>query len=219
MAQAASNGASSSSEMPDWQIEAGSKLAFEVSTIKPNTSNDSAQVNFTLGPGDAYANTGGRFQAKNISLLDYIRFAYKLSDGQVEILLTSAPKWLASERFDIEAKSDNPAATKNQMRLMMQTLLRDRFMLRAHFETKQLDTLAMVLATPGKLGPQLHPHPPADTACSSVMESADNSASELPHVCGALVNVGVPGAASRVRIGGRRVPLALLAAHLGEMGG
>jgi uncharacterized protein (TIGR03435 family) len=31
--------------------------------------------------------------------------------------------------------------------------------------------------------------------------------------------VGVPSAASHVRIGGRRVPLALLAAHLGEMSG
>jgi bla regulator protein BlaR1 len=219
MAQVNSNGASVSSEMPDWQIEAGRKLAFEVSTIKPNTSDDSAHANFTLGPGDAYANTAGRFAAKNISLLDYIRFAYKLSDGQVQILLASAPKWIASERFDIEAKSDNADPTKNQMRLMMQTLLSDRFMLRAHFETKQLDTLAMVLATPGKLGPQLHPHPPADNTCSSVMESGDSSASELPHVCGALVNVGVPSAASRVRIGGRRIPLALLASHLGEMGG
>ena len=42
--------------------------------------------------------------------------------------------------------------------------------------------------------------------------------SAVPTVCGGLVRVGVPSAPSHVRIGGRKVPLALLAAHLGEMG-
>jgi uncharacterized protein (TIGR03435 family) len=36
--------------------------------------------------------------------------------------------------------------------------------------------------------------------------------------CGGLVSVGVPSAPSHARIGGRKAPLALLAAHLGEMG-
>ena len=78
--------------MPAWQIAAGKKLAFEVATIKPNRSDASPEVNFTLGFGDRYADTGGRFLTKNISLLDYIRFAYKLTDGQVEILQASAPE-------------------------------------------------------------------------------------------------------------------------------
>src|SRR4051794_2686623 len=85
-------------EMPRWQVDSGSKLEFDVATIKPSTPDSSPQVNFTLGPGDAYATTGGRFFAKGISLLDYIRFAHKLTDGQVEILQTSAPGWIASER-------------------------------------------------------------------------------------------------------------------------
>jgi uncharacterized protein (TIGR03435 family) len=33
-----------------------------------------------------------------------------------------------------------------------------------------------------------------------------------------LVSVGVPSAPSHVRIGGRKIPIALIAAHLGEMG-
>jgi hypothetical protein len=48
-----------SSAMPDWQVAAGKKLAFEVATIKPNPSDDPPKVNFTLGPGDTYAKTGG----------------------------------------------------------------------------------------------------------------------------------------------------------------
>lgn len=209
---------SSSTEMPDWQVVAGKMLSFEVATVKPNKSDDSPEVNFTLGFGDRYADTGGRFLTKNISLLDYIRFAYKLTDGQVEILEANGPKWIATERFDIQAKSDLPNATKNQMRLMVQSLLADRFKFRVHTETRELPVLALVLVKPGTLGPQLHPHPPADDKCSNVAAPGDGAAPDVPEVCGGLVSVGVPGAASRVRLGGRRVPLALLAAHLGEMG-
>ncbi|RXH58712.1 CHP03435 domain-containing protein [Granulicella sibirica] len=213
----------SSMEMPDWQTAAGKKLSFEVATVKPNRSDDSPEVNFTLGFGDRYADTGGRFLTKNISLLDYIRFAYKLTDGQVEILESNAPKWIGTERFDIQAKSDLPNPTKNQMRLMVQSLLADRFKLRVHTETRELPVLALVLVKPGALGPKLHPHPAADDKCSNVapvgQESGNGSTPEVPAVCGGLVSVGVPGAASRVRLGGRGVPLALLGAHLGEMGG
>jgi len=73
------------------------------------------------------------------------------------------------------------------------------------------------------LGPQLWPHPAEDNTCSNVVASTDHPSepetpSAVPTVCGGLVSVGVPSAPSRVRIGGRRVPLVLLAAHLGEMG-
>ncbi len=210
-------------EMPNWQKAAGGKMAFEVATIKPNVSDHPPQVNFTLGSGDTYAETGGRFRASNISLLDYVRFAYKLTDGQIQILQANAPKWIETARFDIVAKSENPDPTKDQMRLMMQSLLTERFKLVVHTETRELPVLALVLAKPGKLGPQLHPHPADDDACSNVVASADHPSepkdpSDVPPVCGGLMSVGVPGSPSHVRIGGRKVPLTLLAAHLNEMG-
>jgi uncharacterized protein (TIGR03435 family) len=105
----------------------------------------------------------------------------------------------------------------------MQSLLAERFKLVLHTETRQLPVLALVLAKPGKLGPQLRPHPAGDDTCSNVVASLDHQSepetpSTVPTVCGGLVSVGVPSAPSHVRIGGRKVPLALLAAHLGEMG-
>jgi uncharacterized protein (TIGR03435 family) len=197
------------------------KLAFEVATVKLNVSDDDPKVNFTLGPGDTYAKTGGRFITSNISLLDYIRFAYKLTDGQVQILQAEAPKWIATRRFDIDAKSEMPDPTKNQMRVMMQTLLAERFELKVRTETRQLPVLALVLAKPGRLGPELRPHPPEDSTCSNIVPRTDRNpapAPAIPAVCGGLVTMGVPSAPSHVRIGGRNVPLALLAAHLGEIG-
>ena len=209
--------------MPDWQLAAGKKLTFEVATIKPNPSDDPPKVNFTLGPGDTYAKTGGRFRASNIGLLDYIRFAYKLTDGQIEILQANAPRWITTTRFDIEARSQMPDPTKDQMRLMMQSLLAERFKLAVHTETRQVPVLALVQAKPGKLGPQLWPHPGEDVACSNVAANTDHPSEpetlpSVPTVCGGLVSVGVPTAPSRVRIGARKVPLMLLAAHLSEMG-
>ena len=44
------------------------------------------------------------------------------------------------------------------MRLMMQSLLADRFLLSVHFETQTVPALALLLVKPGKLGPQLRPH-------------------------------------------------------------
>ena len=41
---------------------------------------------------------------------------------------------------------------------MMQSLLTDRFMLRVHFETKEVPVLALTLVNPSKLGPKLLPH-------------------------------------------------------------
>ena len=210
-------------ETTNWQKVAGSKMAFAVAAIKPNLSDDPPKVNFTLGPGDTYAETGGRFRATNITLLDYVRFAYKLTDGQIQILQANAPRWIATTRFDIEARSENPSPTKDQMRLMMQSLLTERFKLVVHKETRELPVLALVLAKPGKLGPQLRRHPAEDGACSNVVASADHpsepvGSSAVPTVCGGLMSVGVPGAPSHVRIGGRNVRLTLLAAHLSEMG-
>ena len=203
-------------ELPGWQVAAGKKLAFEVATVKSNTSDDDPQVNFTLGPGNTYAKTGGRLRASNISLLDYLRFAYKLSDGQARIVQASAPGWIATKRFDIEAKAADPDATKDQMRLMVQSLLEERFGLKTHMETRQLPVLALVLARPGRMGPHLRQHPAGAEGCSN---GAGPEVALVPALCGGLVSIGGASAPSHVRIGGRKVPLALLAEHLGEMAG
>jgi uncharacterized protein (TIGR03435 family) len=66
------------------------------------------------------------------------------------------PKW-ANDNYVINAKAEgNP--TKDQMRLMMQSLLADRFKLRVHFESREVPVLAVTLVKPGKLGPKLVPH-------------------------------------------------------------
>jgi uncharacterized protein (TIGR03435 family) len=174
-----------------------------------------------------YANNGGRFSATNLSLLDYLRFAYKLTDSQTQLMQENAPKWIASEKFDIEARSDNHDPTKDQMRLMMQSLLADRFNLKVHIETRQLPVLAMVLAKPGKLGSQLRRHPPNGPPCSNLRQPSRGIGAQsvparagtveggYPAICGGLVDAGEADVPSHIRIGARDIPLRLLASNLG----
>jgi bla regulator protein blaR1 len=156
---------SSAQDAPDWQAKAGGRMSFDVASVKlskipavvilgPNQPPPRPPT-FSLGPDDVKPR-GGRFYAR-FPLETFIQFAYKLAPFQTADALANAPKWLRTDRFEIEAEAQgNP--TKDQMRLMMQSLLADRFELAVHFETKQLPVLALRQVKTGKLGPKLLPH-------------------------------------------------------------
>ena len=65
----------------------------------------------------------------------------------------SGPDWLATERYDSTAKVP-PGTTVEQLRLMLQRLLAERFQVRLHRETK---TLPVYYLTVAKNGPKLQP--------------------------------------------------------------
>src|SRR6266403_4039057 len=127
--------------------------AFDVVSVKPNKS-DSGMVRIMAKP-DGYS-------ASNVSLKMLIQAAY----GIREDLISGAPSWADSARFDIDAKvagSDVDALKKltpEQRRLILQPLLADRFKLKIHTETKQLPVYELVLA---KGGSKLKEATPGDT--------------------------------------------------------
>jgi uncharacterized protein (TIGR03435 family) len=184
-AQSAANQASlQAPTVPQWQIDAGGKMAFDVVSVKTNKSNEPPTSAFVLGPGDAYVSNGGRFSATNQPLIAYLAFAYKLRASD----LPGLPAWVYNDRFDIEARvQGNP--TKDQMRLLMQSLLADRFKLATHSETKPGPAFALVMSKPGKIGPQLQadsgdgcsaaPTPQASGAAPSGVRSATSPTSAL----------------------------------------
>lgn len=127
-------------------------LAFEVSVVKQNKSGSSSSSSDFRS---------GRFTASNVSLKRLLQYqAYGIPESRI----SGGPKWISSERFDIEAKTDNPAADRLrtlardqrtlQTRTMFQQLLADRFKLTVHWETRDLRVYAMVLA---QKGPGLQP--------------------------------------------------------------
>jgi uncharacterized protein (TIGR03435 family) len=137
----------------DWQTAAGGKMVFDVASVTRNTTAPSPGAvgsNFPLGPGDVYNPNGGRFGAVNFPLIVYLEFAYKISDNQEQFLLPQLPEWVMTTRFDIHASAQgNP--TKDQMRLMMQSLLADHFKLSVHYETRQVPVFALLVDLPGNM--------------------------------------------------------------------
>lgn len=164
----------------DWQTAAGGKMAFEVASVKLDNGPFRTPL-FALDNGDAYT-PGDRFSS-DFPLLTDIQFAYKVHFSQQQrdsIAHSDIPKWIASDRYAIEAKATS-LATKDQMRLMMQALLADRFHLVVHFETQQTAVMALTLMKPGKMGPKLRSHSEGP-ACEYFGPAAENRTGEASRI-------------------------------------
>jgi bla regulator protein blaR1 len=202
----------SESPVPQWQIDAGGKMSFDVASVKEDTvaGQQNRKVNVPFY-GDAYSPNGGLFSATNYWLQQYIAFAYKLSLTQAIAL--ELPKWAQEKRFDIQARSA-AGITKDQMRLMMQALLADRFQLKAHFETKPTHVYALLLVKPGKTGPNLQPHsddPPCPDPSAPFMSDAGliSTPKGFPVQCSGPISILTGNGAAT--FGGRDQSMAALA--------
>lgn len=168
----------------DWEKAAGSKLSFDVASVKRNTSNR-YRTRFPLDAGASYSPDGSLFSVEGCWLRLYIGFAYKLSPTQQQALETTLPQWANVDRFDIQARiPEGMSPTKDQLRLMVRTLLNERFKLVAHMESKQVPVYALVLVKRGVTGPQLKPH--SGPPCSAFQSLAERDAKGLPVPCGAF---------------------------------
>lgn len=110
---------------------------FDVASIKPTAPQEMGRIMVRMG-GDP-----GRIDWVNVSLRDVIRTAYGVKDYQV-----TGPDWMTSARFDIQAKypPDTPIETRN---LMLQALLAERFSVKIHKETKEVQTYSLVVGKNG----------------------------------------------------------------------
>jgi uncharacterized protein (TIGR03435 family) len=115
------------------------KPAFEVASIRPAV--------YGSHPRSIQYSAGGRFTASNVPLGALIQEAYAIRGFQ----LSGGPDWVNSDQFDIVAKADGDAS-KAQVRVMLQTLLADRFQLELRRESKEVNVYTL---TVGKMGPKL----------------------------------------------------------------
>lgn len=152
---------------------AASGLVYEAASVKPNTSGD---VRVMLVP-----QPGGRLTGTNVTAAALIRFAYETPDFQI----AGGPNWIMADRFDVVAKADGDPSVAQQ-RLMLRSLLTERFKLTTHTETRELSIYALTVAgKDGKTKPQLR-H--TETDCASVQSPAfagiGPSPSNGPPSCG-----------------------------------
>jgi len=158
---------------------------FEAASVKSNKSDEQERIRFTPG----------QLTITGMPLRAVISFAYIQ-----EYRITGAPKWVDSERFDIVAKVAGRGSAQ-QVRVMLRTLLADRFKLDAHTETQEVPIFALVLAHPnGKLGDHLRRTGPACTRAPAEKSVAN---------CAVALGAG--------RMAGREATLGQLAASLSRV--
>jgi uncharacterized protein (TIGR03435 family) len=116
-------------------------LAFEVASIKP------IPPPLPTG-GGPWVVTRGRFRAEVGYVRGMVSFAYNLMPTQVK----GGPDWLDREPYFVDARAEDPEAGTDQIRLMMETLLKERFKLAVHRETQQANVYKLVV---GKSGSKL----------------------------------------------------------------
>jgi uncharacterized protein (TIGR03435 family) len=154
--------------------------AFEVASVKQDTRHSFVRrpwsPNIDCGPIAKCGIIGDRFNDEFASLTDLIMDAYKVRRYQV----LGLPDWgdTGHDVYDVEAKiGSSEAPTLDQARLMLQTLLTERFQLKIHHETRELPVYALVVT---KNGPKLAPTdkvcaPPAPPGSASAGRGGKNS--------------------------------------------
>ena len=132
----------------DVTAQAPSQQDFEVASIKRSEPGNLRGPTFEFLPG-------GGLRIANGTLRAILETAYDVREFQI----LGGPGWVNSERYDILARSanslSNGASASNDVkavRLRLQALLRQRFNLEVHRETRELPEYALEVA---KKGPKL----------------------------------------------------------------
>jgi len=117
-------------------------LSFEVASVRLNTAFPPMGSEVQIRPE--------QFEATQYPLLSIISLAHGISR------IEGAPEWLQTQRYDIRARAPKPSSRAEVLQ-MLQTLLAERFRLKARRETRTMDVYGLIVAKPDSLGPGMHP--------------------------------------------------------------
>jgi len=126
--------------------------SFEVASIKPSGPMEMGRIMMGIAGGPGTPDPG-QFRASNLPLSRLIMAAYDVKSYQV-----TGPSWMDTTRFDIVAKVPM-GATKEEFRQMLQNLLKERFKLVIHKESKDEPIYALLV---GKNGVKMKESAPLD---------------------------------------------------------
>jgi uncharacterized protein (TIGR03435 family) len=159
------------------QIQSG----FEVASVKRSLS----------GQDKSIRPSGDSLSMHGMTLKDLITIAYEVREFQI----SGGPDWIDSDRYDIIAKAERKASWQQMMVPMLQNLLRDRYNLALHPETREGPIYVLGVSKNGvKL--QL-----SKKDCTVVDESNPQfvPGKKPPTFCGALL--AAPGGLNGVYVG------------------
>ena len=125
--------------------------SFDVASVRPSQHNVGPDYNNQITSSPA------GFTARNVTLKRLVSEAWHCQLNQV-----FGPPWLDQNEYDIEARVPE-GASKEQIALMLRSLLADRFHLKEHGSTRQMRVYELTVA---QGGPKIHPIQPGDPAAA-----------------------------------------------------
>lgn len=127
------------------------KPQFDVASIKPFdlTQFDPSTLSPPSGlPAPPLATS---FRRSNVTLASLVEYAYGITRWQV----VDGPTWIREDRFQVEAKPASPASP-DEMRLMLQSLLAERFELALRKDRREMRLFVLQIArSDRRLGKEL----------------------------------------------------------------
>jgi len=118
-------------------LGAADTSVFAVTSIRPHAPDDNR---FLVRPP-----VNGQFTAAGTTAKFVLMLAYDVQETQV----VGGPGWFATEKWDIEAKSEGPRHSIEETRRMLQNMLEERFSLRLHRETQPRPVYVLTVAKNG----------------------------------------------------------------------
>lgn len=170
---------------------------FEVASIKQSAQSAQGQTAAGMHIDGAMV----RYSALGLKL--YLEMAYSLKNYQI-----STPDWMASERWDIAAKLPD-GSDPGQIPKMLQQLLRDRFQMKMHRETKELPVYGLIVGK-GELKLKESPAVPAESGqptgqSVNAVASGTGSGTTVTYGNGSYFTLGDN------KFEGKRLPMAIIA--------
>jgi uncharacterized protein (TIGR03435 family) len=150
-----------------------------------------------------FAAGGREFEMIEGAVIAMIRYAYPTVGNEIRDI----PAWVSSERYDVKARTGEPA-TVPQRRAMIGALLASRFNFRFHYETVEQPVYRLVRVRPD--GP-LHPNlKRSSTDCAAVRAARERGEPPAtpPQPGAQLCSMGYGGGS----VAARGIPMADLAA-------
>ena len=127
------------------QPAGAARLQFDVISVKPAPP---GQRGGAVQPTPGYQG----YTCDGSALFGDMTVAYGVTARQIE----GGPDWIRSQPWDLEAKSDSPH-TIDELHIMLEHALEDRFAMKLHHETRQESVLALEVDPHGA---KLTPHEP-----------------------------------------------------------
>jgi uncharacterized protein (TIGR03435 family) len=191
--------------------QAAESPAFEVASVKPSPPPDpNGRVFFGPPRGGPGSHDPGRITWTNAALRNILMTAY-----DVQVFQINAPEWLSTTRYDI-AVIVPAGATSDQVNVMWQNLLKERFGLVLHREPREFQAEALTVARGGPklkatdLDPDAEPFTPTP--------DGPPGAGKAPEMNGTGLIVTIsPGAGGMIaRMFGKGLTLPEIAVKLGQ---